>query len=507
MDNFYIKLHKGAEKPFYKQKDPDSEFFKGKSLLGETKKRDGKDVIVPTIADFIKGYNQFDEVLIKSLWFRQLLHAQSLCEGFPKRLVSNVDTNAIDEIARQKVELFEEAGLSDYHVNWRLAIGMGNASIFENSLTLHHIYGIPYIPASAVKGIVRSWLIQEYFSKDSNIKDSKGSEYSESGEGKALRNESFCYIFGTPPDFEIEKANNETGKKKPLKHKSIILDKDGSPTAHQGNVVFFDAYPINKPNVVVDIINPHYPDYYNEKNPKPPADWQNPVPIFFLTIKDTDFQFLFGVRKGCIKDELEKLEQVSFEHPSEPEYNKKGSVVDVLNQLLEEALGCNGAGAKTSTGYGRMSSLTREKRLRLNEEKQTEELKRVKEAEDQARIQQQKDLEAKAAAEAELRRKENLNKRREVQEQYRSEGLYSKLELCSNFKQGKEVVSDFKKVVGELDNDDQLAIKDFVRECYSTADSKNSRSRWLKDGKGDWGTVASWVGKQLASKWFTEIIK
>lgn len=35
-----------------------------------------------------------------------------------------------------------------------LAIGLGNASPYEVGLTLHHTYGVPYLPGSALKGLV-----------------------------------------------------------------------------------------------------------------------------------------------------------------------------------------------------------------------------------------------------------------------------------------------------------------------------------------------------------------
>lgn len=499
MDNFFIKLHKGANQPFYKTKP--SEFFKGKSLKGKEEKRGNKLINIPEIADFVEGYSQFDPNLIKSLWFRQLLHAQSLCEGFPKRLVAQADFRAIDEIGRQKAELFEQSGVSDYRVNWRLAIGIGNASVFENSLTLHHVYGIPYIPASAVKGIVRSWLIQGYFSYDEN-----GDKHSEIGEGRALLNESFCYMFGTPPEFDI-KEEQDGDRKKTTTHKSILKDREGNPTAHIGNIVFFDAYPITVPKVVVDIMNPHYPDYYGEGT-KPPADWQNPKPIFFLTIKDTDFQFLFGIRKGCTAEERNQLKEVEFRHPGDNRnLDKKGTVEEVLNQLLEEALSNNGAGAKTSVGYGRMRNLTSDRREKLKNERLVLEKREAKAKAEAEELQRQKEKELQDAQEAEERRERNKVLREERRQSYINTGIETKLRGVTDFEEAKEVVSEFKKVVGELPDSEFPAIRALVERCYLSAESKSARSRWEKEGKGNWGVVKSWVNAATAKQWFNEIVK
>lgn len=497
MDNFYIKLHKGAVEPFYKTHD--SDFFKGKSLKGKDVPQGKKTVNKPLIADFVKGYNQFDENLIKSLWFRQLLHAQSLCEGFPKRLVVQTNFQAIDEIGRQKAELFEQSGVSDYRVNWRLAIGIGNASVFENSLTLHHVFGIPYIPASAVKGIVRSWLIQEYFTNETNSDIIS--------EGKALQHEAFCLIFGTPPEFDFKKEKVD-GIQKIRTRKSIIKDSDGNPTAHIGNVVFFDAYPITVPKVVVDIMNPHYPDYYGDGNSKPPADWQNPKPIFFLTIKDTDFQFLFGLRKGCTEEDRKKLTEVEFKHPSgNSDFDKKGTIEEVLNQLLEEALSNNGVGAKTSAGYGRMENLTTEGRELLRRERLEREEAEAKAKSDAEARQLQMEKAAKDAKEEAERRERKQLSREEERQKYIETGLEVKLSALPDFDAGKKAISEYKNIVGEIPSSEYMSIRAFIERCYNAATSKAARKRWEKEGKGEWGQIASWVSSVIAKQWFRDIVK
>jgi len=92
----------------------------------------------------------------------------------------------------------------------------------------------------------------------------------------------------------------------------------------KGKVIFFDAYPDESIELKIDIMNPHYPDYYG--GDKPPADWQNPVPIKFLTVEKTKFLFYLASRD---KDLLTKAEN-----------------------LLKDALKNYGIGAKTSLGYG-----------------------------------------------------------------------------------------------------------------------------------------------------------
>jgi len=174
----------------------------------------------------------------------------------------------------------------DFTTNWRLIVGLGHPSVYETSITLHHIYGIPYIPSSSLKGIVRSWIISEKFSNDEQL---------------ALKDkEHFCKVFG---------YQTNTGK-----------------------IIFFDAFPIDNINIVQDVMNVHYPKYYNGN--EAPTDYQNPNPVFFSTIKDTSFQFIIGSKK-------EKLESFIIGNKT-------------ITEWLKDSLENHGIGAKTAVGYGYM---------------------------------------------------------------------------------------------------------------------------------------------------------
>ena len=190
--------------------------------------------------------------------------------------------------------------------DWRLIVGLGSESVYETSITLHHIYGIPYIPGQAIKGVVRNWVIIEEFNQDEN---------------EALKDKGFCLVFGSP-------ENSKIGE-------------------HKGNIIFFDAFPMymNKENIKVDIMNPHYGDYYSGKkvngDPVPPADYLNPNPIPFLTVEGTKFQFILGIKE---KNNVE-IDDGKF---------RGQNILEVVEKYLKEALEEHGIGAKTAVGYGYM---------------------------------------------------------------------------------------------------------------------------------------------------------
>lgn len=166
--------------------------------------------------------------------------------------------------------------------DWRLVTGMGEASVYETNLTLHHTYGIPFLPASTIKGILR---------RAFDIKTEKVIIEHLFGEG------------------DVESSTN-----KPLR----------------GQAIFFDAFPTKAPRIELDVMTPHYPDYYSSG--KPPADWQSPVPITFLTVgRGTPFRVLIGLPNAALRNEVESR----------------------LKRVLSE----QGLGAKTAVGYGYMREI------------------------------------------------------------------------------------------------------------------------------------------------------
>src|SRR6266567_7786170 len=173
----------------------------------------------------------------------------------------------------------------DATLDWRMVIGLGGESVLETDITLHHLYGIPFIPASALKGLTRAYVTGE--------------------------------IEGYKSD-EIDKDNEEI--------KRIFGSQE-----HAGTVIFFDAMPLDgKAGFVLDIMNPHYPEYYSGN--KPPTNDQSPIPVTFLTVANTTFTFALAPRDAGKEQHVRDVEQVKV--------------------WLQEALQKYGVGGKTSAGYG-----------------------------------------------------------------------------------------------------------------------------------------------------------
>lgn len=171
--------------------------------------------------------------------------------------------------------------------DWRFIAGLGRKGPLEVGFTFHR-YGFPILPGSSVKGLARAyaWLVEEQRETDPD----------------------FLAIFGRAP----QKGEDES-------------------IAQSGRAIFFDAIPRQAPKLELDIMNPHYPKYY--QGGEWPTDSQSPVPVYFLTVASgTEFRFAVGWR-GEVNDEARRLRALAQ---------------DWLIKGLTEL----GAGAKTSAGYG-----------------------------------------------------------------------------------------------------------------------------------------------------------
>ncbi len=212
----------------------------------------------------------------------------------------------------------------------RLLIGHGNAAPSEVGLTVHHTWGVPMIPGSALKGLLShyvdvcfgpSWKHREYHPRSPEHPEKERAPYAgvrwkgnriEMGPGAIHQ-----AIFGAP-DADTDELHPETG-------------------AFKGLVTFHDALWIpGTPSLMPfarDILTPHQKTYYTGEGVQEPNDYDDPNPVAFLTVRPKA-QFL-----------------VCLSGPSD--------WVDLAMALLLDALEEWGVGAKTVAGYGRLISVSK----------------------------------------------------------------------------------------------------------------------------------------------------
>ncbi len=170
--------------------------------------------------------------------------------------------------------------------------GLGSGHPTETGITLDRNLGIPYIPSSSIKGVM-----------------------------------SIAYAVN------ISGENNKVPE-------SLLEEYFGS-NEKRGQLIFLDAYPKDKIELKVDIINPHYPNYYNnDKNRPLPVETEAPVPVTFLVVPK-GIRFIFR----CVYLPLEK------------NLNVQPEKIDEINKIFKIAFFEIGFGAKTSLGYGKFREI------------------------------------------------------------------------------------------------------------------------------------------------------
>ncbi len=203
--------------------------------------------------------------------------------------------------ARWKATLPQPCSSAVLAVNGRLVVGLGAESVLETGIRLHHTYGVPIVPGSALKGLTAHYCDRVWGEADGRFKKDAG--------------EFFKTIFGTTED--------------------------------AGHIVFHDAWITpeslagNDSGLVLDVMTPHHGDYYSgntrersggKKDIVPPTDFDDPNPVAFLSVTG---RFLVAVSCDAGGPEGDNWSQLALD-------------------LLQEALRDWGAGGKTSSGYGRL---------------------------------------------------------------------------------------------------------------------------------------------------------
>ena len=135
----------------------------------------------------------------------------------------------------------------------RFVTGLGRSHPVENGFAWHASLGVPFLPGSSVKGMIRSW---------------------------AIANASLQI-----DEARINRVLGEAGKR--------------------GEVCFLDAVPLGSVKLEMDIMTPHYGGWNKSE---PPGDWLSPKPIPFLTTcGNTKFLFSFIPSEAVVEADLNNV--------------------------------------------------------------------------------------------------------------------------------------------------------------------------------------------------------
>ncbi len=187
----------------------------------------------------------------------------------------------------------------------RLIVGLGSENVLETGITLHHTYGMPWIPGSAVKGLAAHYCHQVWGEVNHRFKkptEAVDSAYRAFLDGKLPQPDDNYYrlIFGNTDD--------------------------------AGCVTFHDAWFVPESDarpLKLDVMTPHHPRWIEGETP--PTDFDSPNPVPFLSVSG---KFFFALSWNG------------------PPSDQSAAWLDLSLLLVREALFDWGIGGKTNSGYG-----------------------------------------------------------------------------------------------------------------------------------------------------------
>jgi len=177
-------------------------------------------------------------------------------------------TKMTSDLNQRTVKIVEDAEdyiTVCYKVLDKLMIGTGGESPYgsRSLMTFHHLYGDPYLPATAIKGMLRSYWIQE----------------------------------GLP---DLEKLFG-------------VGESEGFEIKAEEKLLFFDIFP-EKYNLVFEVMTPHHKKYYGDG--KNPTDDEDPAPITFPALEDANFKVYVACGKSGVleKYKIKKHLEQAFKY-------------------------------------------------------------------------------------------------------------------------------------------------------------------------------------------------
>ncbi len=187
--------------------------------------------------DSFDGIADRDGKTAKSAWVGQIVKA-----------AASADSVMITAFAARQRAMVQALGGSSYlaTASSRFVTGTGIANPLENGFVFHPTLGLPYLPASGLKGAVKAFWTQ----------------------------------------WHLAAADAQT--------KRIFGEGSGA-----GSAIFFDMLPVGPVHLAAEVMTPHYGPWY--QNGEAPGDWHSPTPIPFIAVEEgAEFQISFAPRVKAI---------------------------------------------------------------------------------------------------------------------------------------------------------------------------------------------------------------
>lgn len=355
-----------------------------------------------------------------------------------KRLNDN-DKKTIQALLSRQQQAFDAVASADTRLRLDatatapFTTGLGNEHPLKNGFAFLNPYGLPYLPGSGVKGVLRQ-AARELMSEDWGVTrgwDKTVAHVIKIGRGKDQRS------------LALSLLDVLFGRETP-----------GGDTDHvRGALSFWDVIPqIAGDSLMVEIMTPHQSHYYQQKPDRKsgdsvtPHDSGQPTPIAFLTVPPGSG---FTFHAVC---DLAHLNRLAAELTGLDPATGKPRWQTLLTAAFEHAFEWLGFGAKTAVGYGAMARDSEAEKHREQER-----------------------------SEREARRQEDMEKEREAQK--RAEALERMGPI-------ERSIAEFLDQRPDKNQPELTAVIGAVKQGRWQGEDKIAVARWLearmREAKGQW---------------------
>lgn len=237
---------------------------------------------------------------------------------FDPELEKIANTNAARLLADLEKAFAGRVATFEATLGGRMMVNLAGGVVENAGIALDRCFGLPFAPGSAVKGIARNQALWE-------IHDAKNNE-----KHRLLKLAMLIFGYGANDIKEKGDFAWACGA-----HLARAVAREIGGTEFKGCVCFLPAYPTTPPTLVVDMVNPHYPDYYGGRKRRA-EDNENPVPNYFPAV-EAGSAFGFAILLNRIPLNIDTAAEV---------------LLSQAKEWLQRAVTNKGVGAKTAAGYG-----------------------------------------------------------------------------------------------------------------------------------------------------------
>jgi CRISPR-associated protein Cmr6 len=297
----------------------------------------------------------------KSYWLNEDLRYHAADEDKYLKPNTRLDEALFEKYKTRWMDRFSEKPFALCTLT-RMVIGLGGKGTLEMGITLHHTYGFPYIPGSALKGVARTCGLLKIADLVGVPRISSEDILRIKEDKKKTPLQILDGLMEMPLDkdtsskfYQEQYAAMERVFEQELKDQTLRFAKSThinkitfadliqdinvmnfreifGTMADIGKVVFYEAIPYSVENIfTTEIMTPHFSEYYEEN--RFPQEDQKLKTLAYLAINE-NIWFLFGLA---------------------PRYQTKTNkkLVALAKSWLKSGLKESGVGGKTSSGMGR----------------------------------------------------------------------------------------------------------------------------------------------------------